>query len=236
MRSGRGGILVPPLPVTQEHCIHLSSPGLALHSQQVLNHWFRLWLSISTTASQQTQAHRTLSILPGICFKRFVCSSNSLNHSQPHLPWKTAFNDECPNNNWVALLAFPSYPSTWSFEASCPESPTLILGNCWEPRAKVFGASLSCSLQAVRAKHAWLHQELPSENPSVEDSGYFIASHLLWNKTSSLVNAHSPLGLAVSDYHHVCSTRGITWCKMIALILLSLLSHQLGIPLRKIQN
>jgi len=38
------------LPVTQLHCIHLSSPGLALPSHQVLNHWFKVWLSISTTA------------------------------------------------------------------------------------------------------------------------------------------------------------------------------------------
>jgi len=39
------------LPVTQAHCTHLSSPGLALPSHQVLNHWFRLWLSISSTLS-----------------------------------------------------------------------------------------------------------------------------------------------------------------------------------------
>ena len=49
MRSRKGWILAAPLPVTQMHCIHLSSPGLALPSQQVLNHWFKLWLSISTT-------------------------------------------------------------------------------------------------------------------------------------------------------------------------------------------
>ena len=38
MRSGKGWMLVPPLLVIQEHCIHLSSPGLALPSHQVLNH------------------------------------------------------------------------------------------------------------------------------------------------------------------------------------------------------
>ena len=42
MRSGKGWILAPPLPVTQLHCMHLSSPELALPSHQVLNHWFRL--------------------------------------------------------------------------------------------------------------------------------------------------------------------------------------------------
>ena len=30
------------------HCMHLSSPGLALPSHQVLNHCFKLWLSITT--------------------------------------------------------------------------------------------------------------------------------------------------------------------------------------------
>jgi len=28
-------------PVTQEHCMQLGSPGLALPSHQVLHHWFR---------------------------------------------------------------------------------------------------------------------------------------------------------------------------------------------------
>ena len=50
-RSGKGWILAPPLPVTQVYCLHLSSPGKALPSHQVLNHWFRPWLSISTTAT-----------------------------------------------------------------------------------------------------------------------------------------------------------------------------------------
>ena len=42
MRSGKGWFLDPPLPVTQLHCIHLSSPGLTLPSYQVLHHCFRL--------------------------------------------------------------------------------------------------------------------------------------------------------------------------------------------------
>jgi len=33
--------------------MHLSSPGLALPSHQVLNHWFNLWPSISTTTPAQ---------------------------------------------------------------------------------------------------------------------------------------------------------------------------------------
>jgi len=49
MRSGKGWILAPPLLITQLHCMHLSSPALALPSNQVLNHWFRPWLSISAT-------------------------------------------------------------------------------------------------------------------------------------------------------------------------------------------
>jgi len=49
MRSGKGWILAPPGAVTQEHCMHLSSPGLALPSHQVLNHCFKPWLTISTT-------------------------------------------------------------------------------------------------------------------------------------------------------------------------------------------
>ena len=49
MRSGKGWILAAPLPVTQVHCIHLSSFGFALPSHRVLNCCFRPWLSISTT-------------------------------------------------------------------------------------------------------------------------------------------------------------------------------------------
>jgi len=48
MTSGKGWILTAPLPVTQVHCIHLRSPGLALPSYQVLSHWFGPWFSIST--------------------------------------------------------------------------------------------------------------------------------------------------------------------------------------------
>jgi len=44
-----GWILAPALLVTQLHCMHLSSPGLALPSHQVLNHCSRPRLSISTT-------------------------------------------------------------------------------------------------------------------------------------------------------------------------------------------
>jgi len=36
-------------PITQLYRMHLSSPGLALLSHQMLHHCFRLWLSISTT-------------------------------------------------------------------------------------------------------------------------------------------------------------------------------------------
>jgi len=42
MRSEKEWILAPLLPVTQVHCMHLSSTGLALPSHQVLNHRFRL--------------------------------------------------------------------------------------------------------------------------------------------------------------------------------------------------
>ena len=41
MRSGKGWILAPALPDIQEHCMHLSSPGSALPSYQVLNPWFK---------------------------------------------------------------------------------------------------------------------------------------------------------------------------------------------------
>lgn len=51
MRSGKGCILASPLVVTQMHCMQLSSPGLALSSHQVLNHWFKQWLSICATYS-----------------------------------------------------------------------------------------------------------------------------------------------------------------------------------------
>jgi len=50
MRSGKGWILAPALLVTQMRCVHPSSPWWALPSYQVLNHWFKLWLSISATA------------------------------------------------------------------------------------------------------------------------------------------------------------------------------------------
>ena len=36
-----GGSWLHPLLVSQGHCMHLSSPGLALPSYQVLSHWFR---------------------------------------------------------------------------------------------------------------------------------------------------------------------------------------------------
>lgn len=51
MRSGKWCILASPLVVTQMHCMQLSSPGLALSSHQVLNHWFKQWLSICATYS-----------------------------------------------------------------------------------------------------------------------------------------------------------------------------------------
>jgi len=77
MKSGKGWILAPPLPVTQLHCMHLSSPGLALHSYQVFNHCFRLWLSISTTPGLSTWhgflAHqKACSHL--VCFLALSCS------------------------------------------------------------------------------------------------------------------------------------------------------------------
>jgi len=46
---GRGGSQLQPDPVTQLYCKHLSSPGLALPSYQVLNHCFKPWISITTT-------------------------------------------------------------------------------------------------------------------------------------------------------------------------------------------
>jgi len=47
MMSGKSWIL----PITQRHCLHLSSPELAPPSCQVLNHCFKPWLSISTIPS-----------------------------------------------------------------------------------------------------------------------------------------------------------------------------------------
>ena len=44
MRFGKGWILAPPFPVIQVHCLHLSSPRLALPSYQVLNQCFKQWL------------------------------------------------------------------------------------------------------------------------------------------------------------------------------------------------
>ena len=35
--------LHPSIPVTQVHCMHLSSPRLTLPSHQVLSHWFNPW-------------------------------------------------------------------------------------------------------------------------------------------------------------------------------------------------
>ena len=46
---GRAGSWLHPFPITQVHCLHLSSPGLALPSHQVLHHFFRPCLSISST-------------------------------------------------------------------------------------------------------------------------------------------------------------------------------------------
>jgi len=37
----KGWILAAALLVTQMHCLHLSSPGLALPSHQLLHHCFR---------------------------------------------------------------------------------------------------------------------------------------------------------------------------------------------------
>ena len=54
MRSGKGWILAAPLPVTHGHCMHLSSTVLALPSHQVLNYWFKQWLSSSATLLQLT--------------------------------------------------------------------------------------------------------------------------------------------------------------------------------------
>jgi len=47
--AGRGESWLHPLQ-SLRHCMHLSSPGLTLPSYQVLNHWFKPWLSISATA------------------------------------------------------------------------------------------------------------------------------------------------------------------------------------------
>ena len=45
---GRGGSWLQPFHHSA-HCMHLSCPGLALPSPQVLHHCFRPWLSIATT-------------------------------------------------------------------------------------------------------------------------------------------------------------------------------------------
>ena len=73
MRSGKGCILAAPLPVTQVHCMHLSSPGLALPSHQVLNHCFRLCLSISATRPTLTTA-RQYSVDDSLHFYFQYCS------------------------------------------------------------------------------------------------------------------------------------------------------------------
>ena len=53
MRSGKGWVLAPPFLVTQVHCMQLSYSGLALPSHQVLNYWFKPWLSVSATVMRQ---------------------------------------------------------------------------------------------------------------------------------------------------------------------------------------
>jgi len=58
MRSGKGWILAPDLPITPVHCLHLSSPGLALPSYQVLSHWFKLWPSISNTPGNKNSPEK----------------------------------------------------------------------------------------------------------------------------------------------------------------------------------
>jgi len=62
MRSGKGCILAPPLPITQENCTHLSSPGLPPPSHQVFNHCFRPWLSISTTSFEHRGSNLELNL------------------------------------------------------------------------------------------------------------------------------------------------------------------------------
>ena len=64
MRSGTRWIVAPALPVTQVHCLHLSFPGLALPSYQVLNHYLKLSPSISATALSPDNALRTTVCLP----------------------------------------------------------------------------------------------------------------------------------------------------------------------------
>jgi len=65
MRSGKGWTPALILPVTQVHCMHLGSTGLALLFHQVLNHHFRPWLSISTTLC--CLRHHTWAPCPSMC-------------------------------------------------------------------------------------------------------------------------------------------------------------------------
>ena len=51
MRSGKGWILAPLSLVTEVHCMQLSSPGLALPSDQVLSHCFKPWQHFWQTES-----------------------------------------------------------------------------------------------------------------------------------------------------------------------------------------
>ena len=56
---GRGGSWLHPF-ITQVHCMHLSCPGLALPSHQVLHHCFRPWLSISATTTNLCSVSKPL--------------------------------------------------------------------------------------------------------------------------------------------------------------------------------
>ena len=56
-------------PVTQVHCLHPSSPRLALPSHQVLNHWFKPWLHISYTTILSFQGKNRTHILLLSIFK-----------------------------------------------------------------------------------------------------------------------------------------------------------------------
>lgn len=108
--SGKEWILAPPLPVTQGHCMHLSSPGLVLPSDQVLNHWFKLWLSISTTDRRILIKINNTDWLqtPSSCWTRayqvqyrFCCSSMVPAQHYQQLVLRVQWRVYLPKNHWA---------------------------------------------------------------------------------------------------------------------------------------
>ena len=62
MRSKKGAARLHPLLVTQVNCLHLCSQGWLGPFPQVLNQWFRLWLSSSHTHYLQWQTFKKSSV------------------------------------------------------------------------------------------------------------------------------------------------------------------------------